>query len=94
VDLNPGHKAGKLGDKASQKKQFLPPEPVGNPVQPDRVQPRITDQHLKGTTGCRIAVKDRVDVIAHLIEHKAPLFGAGTVSGYHTGQNESTLTST
>jgi hypothetical protein len=91
MDLYAGHKAGKLGHEASQKKKPVPPQPVGNPVQPDSMQTRIAYQHLKSTTGGRITVKNRVDVITHLIEHETPLFSAGTVSGYHTGLFESTL---
>jgi len=76
VDLDPGYKAGELGDKTAQKKQFLLPDPVGYPVQLDRMQARVAEQHLKETAGCRISIKDRVDVIADVAKHRDPPYSA------------------
>jgi hypothetical protein len=42
------------------------PEPVGNPVKPDGMQPRIAENNLHNASGSGVSVEDGFDVLLYL----------------------------
>jgi hypothetical protein len=69
MDLDTGEPAPDMGHKAPHPLEAVVPEPVGAPVQHQRVQARITGQHLPGAAGSRVAVEDALDVGAQARKH-------------------------
>jgi hypothetical protein len=55
VDLDPRQEAGQLGDQPRRETQggFLP-QPVGQAVEPDRMQAGVGKEVLKGTSSRRV----------------------------------------
>jgi hypothetical protein len=62
VDLDAGQPAADMGHEAPQPLEAVVPEPVRRPVQHQRVQARITGQHLPGAARSRVTVEDALDV--------------------------------
>jgi hypothetical protein len=65
----PGWISMPVGDEARQPAQAAPPQPVGAAMQHQRVQPRVTRDHLPLAAGGRVAVEDALDVGAQAAEH-------------------------
>ena len=69
VDLDAGEPAREVRDEAPQPLQAVVPAPVRGAVQPDRMQARITGDHLPRAARGRIAVEDALDIGAQAGEH-------------------------
>jgi hypothetical protein len=73
VNLNAGDEAGYLRGEPTKKKQLMNPAPVGEPMEPDGVQARITEEHLNKIARSWITVKNRIYVFFHPGKHAYPL---------------------
>src|SRR5690606_8495583 len=73
VDLDPGQPAIELGNHARAPLPVTHPQPVGGPMQPDGMKPRIARDHLEGITRRRIATENALDILSHPLEHHRSL---------------------
>jgi hypothetical protein len=69
VDLDTGQKPTDMGDKTSQKKELIDPEPVGNTIDPECVQAGIAEDDFKDVAGGGVPLKDGVYIFAEVFEH-------------------------
>jgi serine O-acetyltransferase len=71
MDLDAGQKARGVGNQPSEPLETAVPKTVGDPVEPDRVQPWVTGQDLGDALRRRVALQCRPDVFSYAIEHCA-----------------------
>ena len=87
VDLDAGQESAQVGAEAAEKKEFVLPEPVGDPVEPDGVQPRITENHFQFAARCRVPVEDSLYILLQSIKHRLPFIILDVkvpLTDYHT----------
>jgi hypothetical protein len=73
VDLDAGHPAAEIGHQARQPLPAGRPQAVGQPMQPDGVQARITGEDLECVASRRITVEYALDIFTHTFEHQSSL---------------------
>ncbi|MGF6294395.1 hypothetical protein QFZ98_006256 [Paraburkholderia youngii] len=69
MDLDPGHEARHLRHETREPTALRAPARVRDPMQHERVQPRITREHFPCAAGGGIALADRGDVFAKSRKH-------------------------
>jgi len=69
MDLDAGQKARQVRDKAAGPAQPVRPAPVRDAVHPQRVQAGIAGDDFPGGARGRVAVADRLDVLAQAAQH-------------------------
>jgi hypothetical protein len=62
VDFDPGEETAEVGEKAAQKVETVPPQPVGEAMKPDRMKTWVAKEYLDQASGRRIPVEDGSDV--------------------------------
>ena len=74
MNLDAGDEAGDLRSKSAEKEHVMRPEPVGDAMQPDGMQPRIAEEDFKCIACRRIAIKTesissfmRANIVSHLL---------------------------
>src|SRR5690554_4408878 len=67
--LNTGQPARKIGDHPCRPFEILAPEPVGQTMEPDRMQPGVGRQHFKRIARRRVPMKYRAYVFTYPIKH-------------------------
>ena len=75
MDFDAGGPARNLRNEAAQPAQSVAPEPVRQPMGHQRMQARITRDHLPRAARGRIAVEDALDVGTQAIEHERHVAG-------------------
>ncbi|MNT88639.1 hypothetical protein D3C72_2292280 [compost metagenome] len=70
MDLDACEPARKVRDETPWPLEAVVPAPVSGAMQPDRVQARITGDHLPRAARGRIAVEDALDIGAQAGEHR------------------------
>jgi hypothetical protein len=75
VNLNASEKTRQMGGKAAKEAEAMEPEPMGQTMDPDGVEPRITEKNLQPAAGCRISGKDRLNILTHSGKHGTPPAG-------------------
>jgi hypothetical protein len=61
-----------VGEEAPEELQVMIPAPVGQAVDPDGVQARVTEQDFEQASCRRVSIKDRPDVFPNCPEHATP----------------------
>jgi hypothetical protein len=69
MDLNTGQETTKMRYEASEEKELRNPEPVGNAVNPECMQARIAEDNLHNIAGCRITLKNRINIFTKILYH-------------------------
>ena len=64
VDLDAGEEARELRQEPRRRAQTRPPQPVGHPVRPDRVQPGVRERDLEAAARGRVVPACVADVLA------------------------------
>src|SRR5690606_7227043 len=73
MNLDAGEPAPQIGIHPRQPLVVTLPEPMRQPVEPDRMQPRIASHHFEGVARRGIAVEYALDIFAHAFEHQSCL---------------------
>jgi hypothetical protein len=58
-----------MGSQAAEKVEIMCPQPVGDAMEPDRMQTGVTEDDLQHATRRRIPVKDGFDIFPYRSEH-------------------------
>ena len=69
VDFNAGPGPGDLGQKPRRSFEPPPPESVGEPVDPHRVQPGVAEDHFQPVSGRRVPGHDGEQIPAKGLKH-------------------------
>ena len=69
MNLDTGQHARQMCREAAQPAKAVPPEPMGDTMQDQGVNARIAGQNLPERAYCRIAVKDRTNILTQIPEH-------------------------
>src|SRR5690348_5125335 len=65
MDFDAGDPTGKFAQKPAEKTEAMLPKPMRRAVHPDRVQPRVGKHYFEHGARGRVAVENRLDVLAH-----------------------------
>lgn len=68
MDLDPREQAAHVGYDAGDDRDAVLPQPVGDVVQPQGVQPRVGQDDLQGAAGGRVAVPYGLDILLHTLQ--------------------------
>src|SRR3972149_9773949 len=74
MDFDPGDPAAEMRGRAPKPPQAAHPEPMGELVQGQRVQPGIAGEHLPRVARRRIALEYACDVFTQMLEHEGILW--------------------
>jgi hypothetical protein len=80
MDLDARQNAADVRRRATDPAQAMPPEPMRDLVQPERMQARVARQHFPMIARRRIAVEDGIDVFSKSLEHSESMLGYPTIS--------------
>jgi hypothetical protein len=69
MDLNSREPPAKMGNQACGRKPFLSIEEMGNAVEPDRMEARITEKNFHKVFRSRISVFDGTNVFLETLPH-------------------------
>lgn len=70
MKLDPREESGEGGEAADQELEAAAPAPVGQPVEPDGVQPRVVEQDFWQAASGRIEFEDRADITPERVKHE------------------------
>ena len=62
VDFNSSEETAEVREKAAQKVEMVPPDPVGEAMEVDRMKTWVAEEYLNQASGRRISVEDGSDV--------------------------------
>src|SRR6185369_15133254 len=66
MDFDTGQETADMRGKAAEEEELVDPEPVGDTIEPKRMQAGIAKYDLQHISGGRIAFKNRVDVFTNI----------------------------
>jgi hypothetical protein len=72
MNFDAGDKAGYLGSESTKEEKSVYPEPVGNPVHPDRMKSGVAEKNLHNIPRSRVTVKNRIYILSHPGKHLSP----------------------
>jgi hypothetical protein len=84
MDLDAGEESGNMGDQSGEKGQFSIVEPVGEAMEQESVEARITDNDFQPISGGRIALEDDLKVGLQGIEPSCPSIGFNSLMPFLT----------
>ncbi|MNI63824.1 hypothetical protein D3C73_1192270 [compost metagenome] len=70
MDFYTRHEPAELRDDSRCCIPASPVQPVRNPVRPDRMQPRIGEEHLKPAACGRVIIQHRLDIRTNMLPHR------------------------
>jgi hypothetical protein len=62
VDFNSSEETTEVREKAAQEVEMVPPDPVGEAMEVDRMKTWVAEEYLNQASGRRISVEDGLDV--------------------------------
>jgi hypothetical protein len=67
--LDSREKPANVGDKPSDKKHLMFPEPMAHPVEQHRMIARVAEKNLENASGRRVTFKNCIDIITDCRKH-------------------------